>query len=151
MCGLIQHCSHIENTDDTCLAMCVPADRQVAREFKQILHDLKEVTGLKVNPTKSDILILFEDPTEEQLEILADFGLVKEHVTHLGVVISKDYAQARKLTYEVGKTAMKKASNRISGGLSSTNIILKAQAVNTIVSAVNNHRYRVFPPDGTRN
>ena len=72
--------------------------------------------------------------------------MVKEHVTHLGVTISKDYAQARKLTYEAGETAMKKASSRISGGISSTNLILKAQAVNTVVSAVNNHRFRVFPP-----
>ena len=79
--------------------------RQAAREFQQLLHDLEEVTGLKVNPSKSEILILFENPTEEQLEILADFGSVKEHVTHL---ISKDYAQARKLTYKAGKIAMKR-------------------------------------------
>ena len=137
--------------DNTCLAMRVPADRQAAREFHQLLHNLEEVTGLKVNPSKSEVLILFDKPSDEQLEILEDFGTVKEHVTHLGVVISKEYSQARKLTYEAGKTAMKRASNRVSGGISSTNIILKSQAVNTIVSAINNPRYRVFPPpDGTR-
>ena len=72
--------------------------------------------------------------------------MVKEHVTHLGVVNAKEYKLARKLTYEAGKTAMKKATSRVSGGISSINIILKAQAVNTIVSGVNNHRFRVFPP-----
>ena len=59
--------------------------------------------------------------------------------------MAKEYRQARKLTYKAGKTAMKRASNRVSMGISSTNIILKAQAVNTIVSAVNNHRFQVFP------
>ena len=43
--------------DDTTMAMRVPADRQAATEFKQILHNLEEVTGLKVNPSKSEILI----------------------------------------------------------------------------------------------
>ena len=93
--------------------MPIPADRQAAREFHQLLHDLEGVTGLKVNPSKSEILILFDKPSREQLEILADFGTVKEHVTHLGVVMAKEYRQARKLTYKAGKTAMKKASNSI--------------------------------------
>ena len=43
--------------DDTTMAMRVPADRQTAAELKQILHHLEEVTGLKVNPSKSEILI----------------------------------------------------------------------------------------------
>ena len=132
--------------DDTTMAMRTPANRQAAAELKEILHELEEVTGLKVNPSKSEILLLYDNPTDEQKEILADFGTIKEHVTHLGVTISQDYAQARKLIYESGKTAMKKASSRISGEISSTNLIMKAQAVNVVVSAVNNHRFRIFPP-----
>ena len=132
--------------DDTTMAMRTPTNRQAAAELKEILHDLEEITGLKVNPAKREILLLYNNPTDEQKEILADFGTLKEHVTYLGVTISQDYAQARKLTYEAGKTAMKKASNRISGGISSTNLIMKAQAVNMVVSAVNNHRFRIFPP-----
>merc|ERR1711973_478201 len=73
-------------------------------------------------------------------------GTVKEPVTHLGVVISQDYNQARKLTYDAGKTAMKKAAIKISTGIPSTNLILKSQAVNVVVSSINNHRYRVFVP-----
>ena len=99
--------------DDTCMAMRILADRQAAREFHHFLHELEGVTGLKVNPTKSEILILFDKPSREQLEILADFGTVKEHVTHLGVVIAKDYKLARKLTYEAGKMAMRKATSRV--------------------------------------
>ena len=84
---------------------------------------------------------MFDKPTKEKLEILANFGTIKEHVTHLGVVIAKEYETVRKLTYEAGKTAMKKATSRVTGGISSMNIILKSQAVNTIVSAVNNHHF----------
>merc|ERR1711973_389423 len=73
-------------------------------------------------------------------------GTVKEPVTHLGVVISQDYNQARKLTYDAGKTAMKKAAIKISTGIPSTNLILKSQAVNVVVSSINNHRYGVYPP-----
>ena len=36
--------------DDTCLAMRIPTNRQAAREFRQLLYELEEVTGLKVNP-----------------------------------------------------------------------------------------------------
>ena len=74
------------------------------------------MTGLRVNPTKSEIILLYDNPSEEQKAILADFGMVKEHVTHLGVVISQDYSQARKLTYDAGKAAMKKAATKISTG-----------------------------------
>ena len=33
-----------------------------------------------------------------------------------------------------------------SRGISSVNLLMKAQSVNTVVSVVNNHRYRFFPP-----
>ena len=61
--------------DDTTMAMRVPADRQAATEFKQILHDLEEVTGLKVNLSKSEIILLFDNPLAEQIKILSDFGV----------------------------------------------------------------------------
>ena len=131
--------------DDTTIAMRTPTNRQAAVELKKILHDLEDVTGLKVNPTKSEILLLYDKPTEEQKKILSDFGTIKENVTHLGVTISHDYAQGRKLTYEAGKTAMKKAAIKISSGILSTNLILKSQAVNVVVSSINNHRFRVYP------
>ena len=65
---------------------------------------------------------------------------------HLEVVLASDYSFARKLTYEAGRMAMKKATNRITRGISSMKLLMKSQDVNMIVSAVNNHRYRVFLP-----
>ena len=49
--------------------MRTPTNRQAAAELKEILHDLEDVTGLKVNPAKSEILLLYDKPTEEQKEI----------------------------------------------------------------------------------
>ena len=132
--------------DDTCMPIRVPRDRKAAQEFKQLLHDLKDVTGLKVNPTKSELILLFDDPTAEQRKILSESGTIKNHVTHLGVVIAKDYATARKLTYDTKKLVLKKTSSQVSSGISSMNVLLKAEAVNTVVSAVNNHRFHVYPP-----
>ena len=56
-----------------------------------------------------------------------------------------NYVEACKLTYEAGKQAMDKAIPRIAGGIASTNMLMKSQAVNAVISAVNNHRMQVYP------
>ena len=51
--------------NDTTMAMKTLTNRQAAAELKEILHDLEDVTGLKVNLAKSEILLLYDNPTEE--------------------------------------------------------------------------------------
>ena len=41
---------------------------------------------------------------------------------------------------------MDKALNRVAAHTTSTNLLVKAQATNSLVTAVNLHRYRVYPP-----
>ena len=92
------------------------------------------------------VLLLEENPTAEQLDLLGDYGTVTDKVRHLGVTIAKNYDEGRRSAYDAGKTAMKRAVSRITAGISSTNLIMKAQAVNTVVGAINAHRFRVYPP-----
>ena len=65
---------------------------------------------------------------------------------HLGVTIAKEYTTAQKSTYTAGKLAMTKAMSRVMARISSSNLLLKAQAVNSIIGAINNHRMSVYSP-----
>ena len=84
---------------------------------------------------------------EDDRRILGDYGVITNSVKHLGVQISADYSEGRALTYADGKTAMAKSMSRITSTISNTNLLLKAQSVNTIIGSINNHRYRVYPPN----
>ena len=100
-------------------------DRQAYNQLKILLQELAETTGLHVNPLKSEVIPIGDNLSDQQKEILADFGVIKENVKHLGVVFSINYEEGHKLTFEAGKQAMNKSIPRIAGGISSMNLRVK--------------------------
>merc|ERR1711872_317511 len=48
--------------DDSALVMRIPESRSAFNKLEQVLSDLEEVTGLSVNPAKSEVLLIKEDP-----------------------------------------------------------------------------------------
>ena len=61
--------------------MKIPESKAAYKQLEEVLHDLEEVTGLSVNPAKSEVLLLEDDPTPDQLELLADYGAITDKVS----------------------------------------------------------------------
>ena len=76
--------------DDTCFLFQIPKSHEAFCQFKVVLEDLEEVTGLKVNPSKSKSIPILNNLSELQTSILGKFGEIKSKVTHLGIIISSD-------------------------------------------------------------
>ena len=103
-----------------------------------------------MNVNKSEVLLIQSNPPQDVVERFSKFGEVKHCVTHLGVEISTNYDTGYTLTYQKGAQAMDKALSRVAVHTTSTNLFVKAQATNSLVTAVNLHRYRVYPPSITK-
>ena len=58
--------------DDSSLPMKIPETKAAHQQLEEVLHNLEAVTGLSVNPAKSKVLLLKDDPSEIQLKLLAD-------------------------------------------------------------------------------
>ena len=52
--------------DDTCYPMKIPKSRAACQQFQAVLQDLEHVTGLKVNQSKSEVLLLEDNPTDAE-------------------------------------------------------------------------------------
>ena len=135
--------------DDSVFAFRIPRTNEAMEALTRLLADLATLTGLRVNVNKSEVLIIQSNPSQDVIERVSMFGEVKQCVTHLGVDISTDYDTGYSLTYQKGAQAMDKALNRVAVHTTTTNLLVKAQATNSLVTAVNLHRYRVYPPSNT--
>ena len=49
--------------DDSSLPMKIPESKTAYKRLEEVLHNLEEVTGLSINPSKSEVLLIKENPT----------------------------------------------------------------------------------------
>ena len=127
----------------------IPRTEEAMEALTRLLADLATLTGLRVNVNKSEVLLIQSNPPQDVVEKVSKFGEVKQCVTHLGVDISTNYDTGYTLTYQKRTQAMDKALSRVAVHTTTTNLLVKAQATNSLVTAVNLHRYRVYPPSIT--
>ena len=136
--------------DDSVFVFTIPNTDEAREALMRLLTDLAALTGLKVNVNKSEVLLIQSNLPQATIELVSKFGEIKTCVTHLGVDISVDYETGYDTTYRKGSQAMDKALSRVAAHTTSTNLLVKAQATNSLVTAVNLHRYRVYPPSITK-
>ena len=132
--------------DDSVFAFKIPNTEEAREALMRLLADLAALTGLRVNVRKSEVLLMQSNLPQAAIDLVSKFGEVKTCVTHLGVDIAVDYDVGYEATYQKGAQAMDKALSRVSAHTGTSNLLVKAQATNSLVTAVNLHRYRVYPP-----
>merc|ERR1711989_286303 len=132
--------------DDSVFVFKIPDTDEAREALMRLLTDLAALTGLKVNVNKSEVLLIQSNLPQATIELVSKFGEIKTCVTHLGVDISVDYDVGYDATYWKGTQAMDKALSRVAAHTGTSNLLVKAQATNSLVTAVNLHRYSVYSP-----
>ena len=65
---------------------------RLLREEKELIYKYTFIfTGLKVNVSKSEVLLIQNNLPPAVIERVSKFGVIKPSVMHLGVDISTDY------------------------------------------------------------
>ena len=138
--------------DDTATPLQLPSDDETIDHLLILLEDLHTATGLKINTEKSEILIIRNSSflNSHTTRLLNRLGKISTQVKHLGIYLSRDYETGLVATYTEGLESMKRATKKILPIVGNSDLFVKKNATNMVVSSIMNHRLRVyFPSDKT--
>ena len=107
---------NVKFADDTTLFLknltTEKADRLV-----NLYDKLKTLTGLQINPVKSNYLAIGPDLSNEFSNALTMLAAKKDAIEHLGLFLSPNLATAKQLTFEKMETAMKSKSKSFAASI----------------------------------
>jgi hypothetical protein len=130
--------------DDSIIFLNLRNDLQLSK-LQQLFSFLGEITGLKIQPSKSKILH-FNSFNLVEKDRLRSLGTIVESFTHLGLEIAKDVEKTISRTYHRALKTFRKAVTAFieKGGL---NLLLHRKILlQAIISSRLQHIYRVLPP-----
>jgi hypothetical protein len=111
--------------------------------WNSVWDTIARVTGLKINPTKTQIITLGPDC---DIELLSLIGVVVPHAEHLGVYQSANPRAAYNLTYNKLIHKVKETVNRFIDLTSRADYIHKSMLIRALVNSQMLHVFRVYPP-----
>jgi len=111
--------------------------------WNSVWDTIAKVTGLKINPTKTQIITLGPDC---DIELLSLIGVVVPHAEHLGVYQSANPRAAYNLTYNKLIHKVKETVNRFIDLTSRADYIHKSMLIRALVNSQMLHVFRVYPP-----
>ena len=92
-CNLQISDSILSKSDDTFaddMNLICPATNDTLRHLLGILEDFKQLSGLEINRSKTNVMILGCEPTETLIDIINTNGLnYSEKIRHLGLDIDR--------------------------------------------------------------
>ena len=133
--------------DDTAMLINHNLNLRKAQRLTVLYSKLKLLTGLEVNPKKSQYFLIgeqFSNDFKSALSILATF---KNSIEHLGVILSPNIQEAKNETFLKIAQSMKKKSKILTAGMGSVDTFTKISVVRTIILSKPLHCFRVFSPD----
>ena len=127
--------------DDTIIFASFTKQEQLTN-FITALSDFEALIGLKINPTKTSILI----PKNFHTIIdLSPLGNIVNHATHLGVEISFDRALAKAETYKKLTTKFK-SKQKLIRLTSPQDLFHRKLIISSLLSSLALHIVRIYPP-----
>ena len=129
-----------------------PAEFQSLTEVKiylKIFQLAKLITGLEINPEKTQILPLKCSPDNlppTQKHILNRIGNVTEQVNHLGLVITNDWNNSATASWQNSLTNFTSSNEKFRSITGSENPLHKKQLATALLQSTFNHVLRVHAP-----
>ena len=138
---------NIAFADDTILFISENLSQSIADKFIRLYKKLKILTGLEVNPTKSNYLALSENPNPNFLSALSMLAQPQSSIEHLGVVIAFSPTLAKSETFEKVQKAMKSKMKILTERLGNVDIFTKILLMKSLIISKPLHCFRVYAPD----
>ena len=133
--------------DDTSVPICLESHNDTDI-FLYILNLAKILTNLKINPLKTQMLMINEDANnlpQDRLEILSKIGQPKNSVTHLGLIVEKDWQSSADSSWAKSIDSTFKACDKFHYMTRAENPIHKKQLITAILQPTYNFIARVHP------
>ena len=132
--------------DDTTIALRVPGSSEVFLAFYGVLDDLTSCSGLCLNKDKTEILLTRSENsyTQAQINVIKTLGQINPCVKHLGIYLSLNPDFACTKTFNEIRAKMESTGQKIGAIVPSSNIILKATAINSTIVSLWQHVLRVY-------
>ena len=131
--------------DDTALLMSNRLTSELAVKLLLLYEKLHKLTGLKINPSKSQYFVIGHCETQFK-SALSIIGSEVKEMTHLGVTLAEDRMRASKSSYESIIMKMKKKCKFLALGSGNIDMYTKRIIVQSLISSIPNHVYRVYTP-----
>ena len=128
--------------DDTSLLLRILSQYDID-QWNFIWEVLTDTTGLRLNPSKTQMLQLGE---QCRTDLAPQIGVLSDHVTHLGVVQAVDDWRGSELTYANLVEKTKKSISLLLNASSSTDLLHKSMLVRSLINSQLLHIFRVYPP-----
>ena len=129
-----------------------PAEFQSATEvntYLNIFQLAKLITGLEINPKKTQILSLKCSPVNlppTQKHILNKIGNVTEQVNHLGIIVTNNWANSAAASWQNSLTNFIGSADKFRTITGSENPLHKKQLAAALLQSTFNHVLRVHAP-----
>ena len=131
--------------DDTAPVIRVTNQRDVD-QWNFIWNTLTRVTGLRLNPAKTQILLLGGEQHRSDLTLVQQIGVVSSSVTHLGVIHAADHHESSRLTYDALIPKVEKAVNLFINAASHADLLHRSMLIRSLINSQLLHIFRVYPP-----
>ena len=129
--------------DDSTMFLTFTSQREIDH-WNTCLRTLHIATGLKINPTKTKILPLKELSPEQHI-MVAGVGEIVEEVEHLGIIIAVSPQRGRDSTYAQITNRFRSKVEKFTSLVSSSDIFHRKLLVQSLVSSMVLHIFRVYP------
>ena len=115
-------------------------------QWNFIWNTLTRVTGLRLNPAKTQILLLGGEQHRSDLTLVQQIGVVSSSVTHLGVIHAADHHESSRLTYDALIPKVEKAVNLFINAASHADLLHRSMLIRSLINSQLLHIFRVYPP-----
>ena len=129
--------------DDSTMFLTFTSQREVDH-WNNCLRILHISTGLKINPTKTKILPM-KELTLQQSALAEQIGELTQEVEHLGVIIAVSPQRGRDSTYSQITNRFRNRVEKFTSLVSSSDIFHRKLLVQSLVSSMVLHIFRVYP------
>ena len=131
--------------DDTTPVLRVASQSDVD-EWLYVWGVITEVTGLRVNPSKTQILLIGKDHHQADLELVRQIGVVHDQVTHLGVVHTDSNESSRDATYSALVPKLRRSVNLFVNAANQADLFHRSMLIRSLINSQMLHIFRVYPP-----
>ena len=137
---------NISFADDTLLLVNQNLTYVVSQQLLSLYDKLKILTGLEINPRKSNFVVIGPNPLPSFCNALTLLGTKKTAIEHLGVYLSNDPNNAKELTYNKVLSSMSKHSKYFSNMTGNIDIFTKIYLIKALIISKAQHCFRVYSP-----
>ena len=138
--------------DDSILPLQFSNDKEV-ETFLYILTLGKIISGLEINPEKTQILVCYTESKnlpKDHVTFLSKLGKPTDSANHLGLVVEKSWHESANSSWKKTLTTLKNSSQKFLSAIGTENPIYCKQIVSTMLQANYNFVARVHPVSASK-